>query len=177
MYCRTNDGGVYIYAGTSFVRALGTQGFGGGFAWNERDNRMYAACDKDSRIAVICDVGGGIEEGPVLLSGGHKPLTTITRGMLFLSEVSRSKPQVASLLDVSGRRVLSLRPGANDVRALAPGVHFVRQESGAERGSVERHQDHSDAVAVSSLSTDKPGGRFRTLICGVLRARNLAGRV
>jgi len=135
MYCRTNDGGVYIYAGTSFVRALGTQGFGGGFAWNERDNRMYAACDKDSRIAVIRDVGGGIEEGPVLLSGGHKPLTTIIRGMLFLSEVSRSKPQVASLLDVSGRKVLSLRPAVNDVRALAPGVYFVRQESGAERGS------------------------------------------
>ena len=31
-----------------------------------------------------------------------------------------------SLLDISGRKVLDLRHGANDVRALAPGVYFVR---------------------------------------------------
>jgi len=31
------------------------------------------------------------------------------------------------LLDVSGRKVLELHPGANDVRALAPGVYFVRE--------------------------------------------------
>jgi hypothetical protein len=33
----------------------------------------------------------------------------------------------AVLLDASGRKVLDLRPGANDVRALAPGVYFVRE--------------------------------------------------
>jgi hypothetical protein len=31
------------------------------------------------------------------------------------------------LLDVAGRKVLDLKSGANDVRALAPGVYFVRQ--------------------------------------------------
>ena len=31
-------------------------------------------------------------------------------------------------MDVSGREVLNLHPGANDVRALAPGVYFVRDE-------------------------------------------------
>jgi len=30
------------------------------------------------------------------------------------------------LLDISGRKVLDLKPGANDVRQLAPGVYFVR---------------------------------------------------
>lgn len=30
------------------------------------------------------------------------------------------------LLDISGRKVLDLHPGANDVRALAPGVYFLR---------------------------------------------------
>jgi hypothetical protein len=30
------------------------------------------------------------------------------------------------LLDISGRRVSDLRPGANDVSGLAPGVCFVR---------------------------------------------------
>jgi len=34
----------------------------------------------------------------------------------------------AVLLDVSGRKVMDLKPGANDVRALAPGVYFVREE-------------------------------------------------
>jgi hypothetical protein len=30
------------------------------------------------------------------------------------------------LLDISGRRVIDLLPGANDIRALVPGVYFVR---------------------------------------------------
>jgi len=33
----------------------------------------------------------------------------------------------AALLDISGRKVLDLHPGANSVRALAPGVYFVRE--------------------------------------------------
>ena len=32
----------------------------------------------------------------------------------------------AELLDITGRKVLDLEPGVNDVRALAPGVYFVR---------------------------------------------------
>jgi hypothetical protein len=32
------------------------------------------------------------------------------------------------LLDISGRKVLNLQPGVNDVRTLAPGVYFVRDE-------------------------------------------------
>jgi hypothetical protein len=30
------------------------------------------------------------------------------------------------LLDISGRKMLDLRPGPNDVGRLAPGVYFVR---------------------------------------------------
>jgi hypothetical protein len=36
----------------------------------------------------------------------------------------------AVLLDASGRKVLDLKAGANDVRALAPGVYFVREGLG-----------------------------------------------
>jgi tRNA U34 2-thiouridine synthase MnmA/TrmU len=39
------------------------------------------------------------------------------------------------LLDISGRKVMSLQPGANDVSGLAPGVYFVRA---AERASIVR---------------------------------------
>jgi hypothetical protein len=40
----------------------------------------------------------------------------------------------AALLDISGRKVLGLRPGANDVGALAPGVYFVRQQGSTTQG-------------------------------------------
>jgi hypothetical protein len=53
---------------------------------------------------------------------------TVVRGVLFLPEASGPRPQAASLSDISGRKVLDLKPGANDVRALAPGVYFVREE-------------------------------------------------
>jgi hypothetical protein len=32
----------------------------------------------------------------------------------------------AGLLDISGRKVMELKAGVNDVRALAPGVYFLR---------------------------------------------------
>jgi hypothetical protein len=45
------------------------------------------------------------------------------------SSVEREASSV--LLDISGRKVLDLVPGANDVRALAPGVYFVGEGPGA----------------------------------------------
>jgi hypothetical protein len=32
----------------------------------------------------------------------------------------------AELLDITGRKVMSLQPGPNDIRHVAPGVYFVR---------------------------------------------------
>ncbi|MCX6841474.1 MAG: hypothetical protein NTX53_04210 [candidate division WOR-3 bacterium] len=55
------------------------------------------------------------------------PFVRTVRGVLVLQEASNLKPQAASLLDILGRKVLDLHPGANDVRALAPGVYFVRE--------------------------------------------------
>jgi len=42
-------------------------------------------------------------------------------------------PQATSLLDAAGRRVLSLKPGRNDVSRLTPGVYFVRLTPGVRR--------------------------------------------
>jgi hypothetical protein len=48
------------------------------------------------------------------------------RGVLYLSKASSSKPQASScLLDIAGRKVMTLHPGANDVSRLASGVYFV----------------------------------------------------
>ena len=35
----------------------------------------------------------------------------------------------AALLDISGRKVLYLKPGANDVSVLGPGVYFLRRNT------------------------------------------------
>jgi hypothetical protein len=56
---------------------------------------------------------------------------SIVRGILFLPGATSLKPQAASLMDATGRKVLDLKSGANDVRALAPGVYFVRPEPSA----------------------------------------------
>ena len=52
---------------------------------------------------------------------------TIVHGVLYLPGRPSSSPSTSYLLDVSGRKVLNLHPGANDVRALSPGVYFVRE--------------------------------------------------
>jgi hypothetical protein len=56
-------------------------------------------------------------------------LPTVIRGILFLPPSLLSPP--SSLLSVDGRCVMSLLPGANDVRGLAPGVYFIRPEPSA----------------------------------------------
>jgi phosphoribosylformylglycinamidine (FGAM) synthase PurS component len=70
-------------------------------------------------------VPGGVEEGFKPQAPSQKPIASIVRGVLFLPERASSSPST-SLLDISGRRVMDLKSGANDVRALAPGVYFVK---------------------------------------------------
>jgi hypothetical protein len=58
---------------------------------------------------------------------GSRPAATVARGVLFLP-VSPFTIHT-SLFDMTGRQVMALRPGANDVHSLAPGVYFVRAAS------------------------------------------------
>jgi hypothetical protein len=58
---------------------------------------------------------------------------TVVRGVMYLPKGTSSSPSPSCLLDISGRIVMALLPGPNDVRALAPGVYFVRQASGVRR--------------------------------------------
>jgi hypothetical protein len=62
--------------------------------------------------------------------------TTVVRGVLLLPR--SLDPSISrSLLDISGRKVLNLVPGANDVSRLAPGVYFVREEAQAQAQAQE----------------------------------------
>ena len=86
-----------------------------------RGNLAYTA-----DLKIIEFLGEGVEETPNADMRAAKHLPTVVRGMLCLPEATSRKPQGASLHDISGRKVLDLRPGANDVHDLAPGVYFVR---------------------------------------------------
>lgn len=56
---------------------------------------------------------------------------TVVRGILHLAVDSRQHTAYeAVLLDITGRRAAKLVPGPNDVSGLAPGVYFVRTETG-----------------------------------------------
>ncbi len=80
-------------------------------------------CDKQ-RTGWLRSVVTGVEEGAPLAVRRATPIATLVRGVLVLPEAAG-----ANLLDVSGRRVMKLRPGANPVRHLAPGVYFIREHS------------------------------------------------
>ena len=58
---------------------------------------------------------------------GTQLFATMVHNVLFLQEATSPKLQASSLLDIGGRKIMDLRTGANDVRALAPGVYFVRE--------------------------------------------------
>ena len=77
-------------------------------------------------VWVMRDTGYAAVETPKADVRTANPMPTFVRDVLHLPGAPNPKPQTSSLLDISGRDVLELRPGANDVRALAPGVYFVR---------------------------------------------------
>ncbi len=98
-------------------------------AWNPTHSRIYVSNSGSSCITVIRDTFGvGVEDGQPQASS-HKQQVTVVRGVLVLGVGSRQNTAYrAELLDISGREVMVLHPGANDVRHLAPGVYFLRGE-------------------------------------------------
>jgi hypothetical protein len=71
-----------------------------------------------------------IAEQPQQQPIGEQALATIIHNVLYLPKATSPKPQAASLLDISGRQVVALKPGANDVSRLSPGVYFVEVRTG-----------------------------------------------
>jgi YVTN family beta-propeller protein len=99
-----------------------------GVAWNSARSWVYVSNSASSSITVIRDTAlVGVEETMNAerrtMNGG----ATVVRGELDFQPGRRQKAvERAELLDAGGRRVMELRPGTNDVRALAPGVYFIR---------------------------------------------------
>jgi YVTN family beta-propeller protein len=117
-------------ATNSVVATVGVGDWPFDFCHNPIQNRVYVGNLEGSSISVLRDSGGGIEESFKPQASSPKPAATIVRGVLLLPDAVGGErlAESARLLDISGRKVLDLRPGPNDVRALAPGVYFVREE-------------------------------------------------
>jgi hypothetical protein len=77
----------------------------------------------------------GVAEGP-RPSALHLPPATLIRGVLYLGAgtVPGRGLSRALLLDATGRAVMALKPGPNDVRRLPAGVYFVRHSGTVPTG-------------------------------------------
>jgi hypothetical protein len=102
-------------------------------------NYVYAAYGREG-LQVFQFYAGGVEETP----GVEARITgwpTVVRNTLELSVFLNHRVSASTvMLDISGRKVLDLYPGANDISRLAPGVYFVRSAPGVvgEASSVAR---------------------------------------
>jgi hypothetical protein len=97
------------------------------------------AADSAGHAYVVWQIGSGqvwfstnnpaaaIAEQPPQQPIGVQPSATVIRNVLYLAERPSSSPSASYLLDIGGRQVMALRPGANDVSRLSPGVYFVRE--------------------------------------------------
>jgi hypothetical protein len=101
-------------------------------------NLAYLA-EGSAGLEVIQFLGIGIEESNPLTVDRLPLNPSIIRGVLRLPAASGFKPQTASwLFDINGRQVMALRPGANDVGRLSPGVYFVRQAQAETQAQATR---------------------------------------
>ena len=77
----------------------------------------------------LFDWAAAIAENPEPQTPNPEPAASIVRSVLFLPGASNHRLQATSwLIDAAGRKVLGLRPGANDVRELPPGVYFAAED-------------------------------------------------
>ena len=112
--------------------------------------RIFAIGADTNTIHVLRDVPCGIEEPPDKRPTFTPRGPTIVRGVLSLpqrglghdpgSENRSGSCPAPVLLDATGRKVMDLTPGENNVRHLAPGVYFVRQASGVVRNASSVHK-------------------------------------
>ena len=91
---------------------------------------VIAFCETDGSIWLAhgVDVVGQSEERGEPTAHSLQLTVSIIRNVLFLPEASSHKPQGASwLLEASGRKVMELRAGPNDVSRLPAGLYFIRE--------------------------------------------------
>jgi len=142
---------VYVIDGVTnqYVKMLSTGRTPYDLAVNQFDNKVYVANNASYTVSVLQDSEWvGLEE---VMSDEPRTMNvapTVVRSVLFLqngdctgtrsTRASVGLSPFCALLDISGRKVSDLHPGANDVRALAPGVYFVQSSIANRHSSIRR---------------------------------------
>jgi hypothetical protein len=86
---------------------------------------VYDAFRIWTRPAPFSPIGIGEDRTGQRVSSSYQA-ASVVRGELRYEPTANSLQLTAPLLDISGRRVMELKPGFNDIRRLAPGVYFIR---------------------------------------------------
>jgi len=111
------DGNGFADAGEAIVEGPGGEIYVAGTS---------AIAYGNSDIVVIClEPPAGVAEENGAALRFRQPVPSVVRGQMVLAGTSQ-----AALLDISGRKVLDLRPGQNNLGRIAPGVYFVRPANG-----------------------------------------------
>jgi len=125
--------GMPLVAETSWTRMYHWFAEGVGCVATAKSLRNDTTPDFDSSncyTVLVKEQTGGIEERLEPIGNRQEPMASIVRGVLELRRIgdspsrARYSPQFA-LMDASGRKVMELVAGENDIRHVSPGVYFV----------------------------------------------------
>ncbi len=123
--CRTN----------SIVAVINLPDYLAEIVHSPNQRRVYAAVPERSAVCFIRDTTVvGIAQNPA----GNSEDQLVPTVVRFTLTLPRNETGV--LFDISGRKVLNLQPGANDIRHLSPGVYFIqplKKESSARKETIK----------------------------------------
>jgi YVTN family beta-propeller protein len=149
VYCAMPNAGQVAVISCAAESIIGVVQVGAGpwaLCYNPVANRVYTADLFGGTVSVLRG-SLGIEESGSAYGPRPGSAATVVRGVFWLprdmTELPGNSGRVPgpALLDIAGRKVLDLGPGANDISHLAPGVYFVRvepQASGCKPQAVRR---------------------------------------
>jgi DNA-binding beta-propeller fold protein YncE len=141
--------GGYVYAvdvpADSVLAVIPVGRYPTDLAWDQAQQWLYVANHTGATISVVFDSAAAVSERSSPARIEHPCVATVARGVLRLP---RDKTDFRSgkldrgpshaLLDITGRKVMPLQPGPNDIRHLAPGVYFVRSAGSGRRDAVRK---------------------------------------
>jgi YVTN family beta-propeller protein len=138
VYCaneQSDDVTVIDGASDTEVRTIDVGEAPRALVYNPVQNHVYVANYGGSTISVLCD-SGGVASRTGQSARVWPFAATVVREVLRLP----ASPSAirTSLFDMTGRQVMALHPGANDVRHLAPGIYFVRERSAVRKVIITR---------------------------------------
>ncbi len=97
---------------------------------NATNSRIYITDQSDNVVFVVRDTTTGISEADPAVSARLRRSSVVSRALCWTERTP------GTLMDLTGRIVLALNPGGNDLSRLAPGVYMTRAPGSGEVGRV-----------------------------------------